>query len=265
MHSLCITSGKGGVGKTTLAVNLGIAMARGGKRVLLLDGDMGMANLNVQMGINPEFTIHDVVRGRKNLSQIVIPTEYGLDLIAGGSGIAELAELGEHERQNVLHGLEELHGYDILIIDTGAGIGDNVIRFILAAERTVIVTTPEPTSLTDAYGIVKTVLARRETRGKTLKLLVNCVVSGAQARDVAARLNSVTSRFLHEGLDCIGSIPCDPLIQKSIMAQKPHLILNPSAASARHIREAATRLVDDRGTGIKNSLGGFLRALFGAG
>lgn len=265
MRSLCITSGKGGVGKTTLAVNLGIAIARGGKRVLLLDGDMGMANLNVQMGINPEFTIYDVVRGRINLSRIVIPTDYGLDLIAGGSGIAELAELGEHERQNILRGLEELHGYDILIIDTGAGIGDNVIRFIQAAERTVIVTTPEPTSLTDAYGIVKTVLARRGAHGKMLKLLVNCAVSPVAAREVAARLGSVTNRFLHEGLDFIGAIPFDPLIQKSIMAQKPHLILNPRAASARYIREAATRLADDSGTGIGNSLKGFLRALFGPG
>jgi flagellar biosynthesis protein FlhG len=261
MHSLCITSGKGGVGKTTLAVNLGIAIARLGKRVLLLDGDMGLANINVQMGIIPEFTIYDVVQGRKTLPQIVIQTPYGLDLVAGGSGIAELADLGRHERESVMQGLNGLQVYQFLIIDTGAGIADNVIRFILAAEHALIVTTAEPTSLTDAYGMIKTIVARQP---KPLKLLVNRVASGAEARRVFTRLNSVAGRFINYAIEDVGYIPYDPLIEKSIYQQKPHLVLNPMSASARTIREVASRLIGGQEPEDKGGWGRFLKSLVGS-
>ncbi|EGV33181.1 Cobyrinic acid ac-diamide synthase [Thiorhodococcus drewsii AZ1] len=259
MHTLCVTSGKGGVGKTTLSINLGIAIARTGRRVLMLDGDLGLANLNVMLGIIPKLTIHDVVRGHKTLSEIVMKTDYGIDLIAGASGIAELANLGETERQNVMRDLEGLGGYDVLIIDTGAGIGDNVVRFVLAADDALIVTTPHPTSLTDAYGIIKTVLAEE---AKPLKLLVNCATSANDARRIASRLTGVTDKFMHGSLECIGYVPVDPLIEKSILAQKPHLILNPRSASAQRINEAAMRLIK-HDNNLKSSLGRFLRKLIG--
>jgi flagellar biosynthesis protein FlhG len=261
MRSLCITSGKGGVGKTTLAVNLGIAIARLGKRVLLLDGDMGLANINVQMGIIPEFTIYDAVQGRKTLPEIVFQTPYGLDLVAGGSGIAELADLGIQERESVMRGLNGLQVYDVLIIDTGAGIADSVIRFILAAEHALIVTTAEPTSLTDAYGMIKTIVARQP---KPLKLLVNRATSAAEARHVFTRLNSVTGRFINYSLDDVGYIPYDPLIEKSIYQQKPHLVLNPTSASARSIREVASRLVGGHESEGAGGWGRFLKSLLGS-
>jgi flagellar biosynthesis protein FlhG len=261
MHSLCITSGKGGVGKTTLAVNLGIAIARLGKRVLLLDGDMGLANVNVQMGIIPEYTIYDVVQGRKTLPEIVLQTPYGLDLVAGGSGIAELADLGRHERESVMRGIDELQVYQVLIIDTGAGIADNVIRFVLAAEHALIVTTAEPTSLTDAYGIIKTIVSRQP---KVLKLLVNRVASAAEARHVFTRLNSVANRFIDYTLDDVGYVPYDRLIEKSIFQQKPHLVLNPTSASARTISEVALRLVGGQEPEGKGGWGGFLKNLLGS-
>ena len=260
MRSLCITSGKGGVGKTTLAINLGIAIARRGQRVLLIDGDLGMANLNVQLGVNPRFTIQDVVRGRKALNQVILSTEYELDLLPGGSGIAELADLGESERHHVMRGLEDLHGYDILIIDTAAGISNNVIRFILAAEHVILVATPEPSSLTDAYGITKVVLAKQR---KALKLLVNRVASAAEAGSVVKRLNTAAERFMSYEFDFIGYVPLDPLIQESIMKQKPHLILHPRAASARQIDEMAIQLTGGAGKDTKGGLGGFLRRLLG--
>ncbi|MBK1717829.1 AAA family ATPase [Thiocystis violacea] len=260
MRTLCVTSGKGGVGKTTLSINLGIAIARAGRKVLLLDGDLGLANLNVMLGIIPKLTIHDVVRGQKTLAQIVMPTGYGLDLIAGASGIAELADLGESERQNVMHDLEGLSGYDFLIIDTGAGIGDNVIRFVMAADDVIIVTTPHPTSLTDAYGIIKTILAHEP---KPLKLLVNNAPTAADANRVASRLKSVTDRFMNGTLDYIGYVPADALIEKSILAQKPHLVLNPGSASAQRINEAAMQLLNRPEANIKSSLGRFLRRLIG--
>lgn len=260
MRTLCVTSGKGGVGKTTLSINLGIAIAQTGRRVLLLDGDLGLANLNVMLGIIPKLTIHDLVRGHKTLEQIVIPTGYGMDLVAGANGIAELADLGEDERQNVMQGLAGLSGYDILIIDTGAGIGETVIRFILAADEVVIVTTPHPTSLTDAYGIVKTVLAKEP---KPLKLLVNCVASAADASRVANRLSSVTGKFMKGRIDCIGHVPIDRLIERSILTQKPHLILNPGSASAQRIRDAAMRLIEVREPDSGSGLGRFFQKLLG--
>ncbi|MBB1125671.1 MinD/ParA family protein [Thiospirillum jenense] len=241
MRILCITSGKGGVGKTTMAINLGIAIANAGRRVLLMDGDLGLANLNVLLGIVPKLTIHDVVHGRKTLPQIIISTPYGVDLIAGGSGMAELADLTAMERQRVMRGLELLDGYDFLMIDTGAGIGENIVRFILASDETVIVTTPHPTSLTDAYGVIKTILSQQPST--QLKLLVNCVNTPADAQRVAASLSRVTDTFMHSTLECIGYVPVDMRIEKSILMQKPHLILNPNAPSAKLIHEIAHRLL----------------------
>lgn len=260
MRTLCVTSGKGGVGKTTLSVNLGIAIARTGRRVLLLDGDLGLANLNVMLGVIPKFTIHDVVRGHKTLDQIVIPTAYGLDLVAGATGIAELADLSEEERQNVIRGLEGLRGYDLLIIDTGAGIGDNVIRFVLAADEIVVITTPHPTALTDAYGIIKTVLAQES---RSIKLIVNSVTSLADARRAAERLVGVTSKFLNGTLECVGYVPLDSLVEKSIMKQQPHLVLHPSAGSAQRMQEAAMRLIGRATPDSGRGLGRFLQKLLG--
>lgn len=260
MRTFCITSGKGGVGKTTMSINLGIAMARAGRRVLLLDGDLGLANLNVLLGVIPRFTLQDVARGDRTLAEIIIPTAYGLDLIAGANGIAELADLGEAERQNLLHGLEDLHEYDILLIDTGAGIGDSVIRFIMAADETLIVTTPHPTSLTDAYGIIKTILAREV---KPLKLLVNCATSPRDAERVCARLVAVTGKFIHGALECIGYVPLDPLIEKSILTQKPHIVINPRSASAQRIREIALRLLRQPEPTLRKTLGRFIERLMG--
>lgn len=260
MRTICVTSGKGGVGKTTLSINLGIAIARAGRKVLLLDGDLGLANLNVMLGMIPKLTIHDVVRGRKTLSEIIMPTGYGLDLIAGANGIAELADLGEQERQNVMRDLERLNGYDVLVIDTGAGIGDNVLRFVLAADDVLIVTTPHPTSLTDAYGIIKTILAQE---AKPLKLLVNCAASAADAKRVAERLCGVTEKFMQGKLDFVGHVPVDALIEKSILAQKPHLVLNPGSASARQIVEAARRLLEVPEDSFRTGLGRFLKKLIG--
>ena len=255
MLTLCITSGKGGVGKTTLSINLGLAMVAAGRRVLLLDGDLGLANLNVLLGIVPRFTIQDVVRGERTLAQVVTPSAHGLDLIAGGSGIAELADLGVEAHENVLRGLEKLSGYDVLIVDTSAGIGENVIRFIQACDETLIVTTPHPTSLTDAYGVIKTVLSRES---RALKLVVNMVNTENDAKVVASRLIGVTDKFMRGSLSAIGYVVRDPLIERSILAQKPHMVLNPTAPSAQRIREIAKRLL---GLPDEDPNGGFRRFL----
>ena len=242
-RTLCITSGKGGVGKTTLSVNLGIAMAAEGHRVIVLDGDLGLANINVQLGVSPGYNIMDVVKGRKTLSEIVCKSSFGIDFIAGGTGIPQLANLSETDQAVFMNAMDSLSGYDVMIIDTGAGIGANVIRFILAADDVVVVTTPEPTAMTDAYGIIKTITAHKAR--SSIKLLVNRVASEKHAQQVVERLNNVTRRFMGGlRLDIIGYVPVDPLIEKSIFQQRPHLISNPGAKSANLIRATANRILD---------------------
>jgi len=260
MLTVCVTSGKGGVGKTTLSVNLGIAIARAGHRVLLLDGDLGLANLNVMLDVRPKYNIQDIVTGRRTLQQVIIPTAYGIDLLAGATGIAELADLREPERQSLIRGLAGLRGYDVLIIDTGAGIGDNVIRFVLASDEILLMTTPHPTSLTDAYGTIKSILSNES---RSIKLIVNSVSSIKDARNAAERLVGVTDKFLDGSLECIGYIPSDGLIEKSIMQRKPHIVINPSSSSAQTIQEIAMRLIGRQATDSKKGFGRFLQRMFG--
>lgn len=257
-RTVCVTSGKGGVGKTTLSINLSIAMAAKGHKVILLDGDMGLANVNVQMGVIPEYNILDVVKGRKTLAQIVCKTNYGIDFISGGTGIAQLANLGEAEQSAFMSGMENLTGYDMMVIDTAAGIGANVIRFVMAADDVVVITTPEPTAMTDAYGIIKTVVA---SKPKPIKFLVNRVASEHNAQQVVERLNKVTSRFMGLQFDIVGHVPVDPLIEKSIFQQRPHLIGNPGAKSSALIREAAHRIIDPQYKTPTTGLAGFFQKI----
>ncbi|MEI6414487.1 MAG: MinD/ParA family protein [Pseudomonadota bacterium] len=257
-RTVCVTSGKGGVGKTTLSINLGIAMAAEGHRVLLLDGDMGLANVNIQMGIIPEYNILDVINRRKTLAQIVCKTSYGIDFIAGGTGIGQLANLGEAEQSAFMNGMESLAGYDMMIIDTGAGIGANVIRFALASDDVVVVTTPEPTAMTDAYGIIKTIIA---TQSKPIKFLVNRVNSEQQARQVVERLNKVIGHFMGLHFDILGYVPVDPLIEKSIFRQRPHLVGNPNAKSSTLIRVMANRIIDPHYQTPTTGLAGFFQKI----
>lgn len=240
MRVFCISSGKGGVGKTTLTVNLGITMAKAGKRVLLLDADLGLANINVLLKVKPQYTIYEVIRGERTMAEVITKTPFKIDLIAGASGIPELAELSAHERERFLDSLEQISDYDILIIDTGAGISRNVTQFLLAADEVLIVSTPDPASMTDAYGLIKTVLKEDQ---RPLNLIVNRAGSPATARRVADRLSEVTQKFVQGSLEYLGHVPKDPLIEKSGISQKPHVLSHPRAASSRAIEELVSKLL----------------------
>ncbi|CAK0750134.1 flagellar biosynthesis protein FlhG [Gammaproteobacteria bacterium] len=254
---MCVTSGKGGVGKTTLSINLGLAMIAAGYKVVLLDGDLGLANVNIQMGVTPEYNILDVIKGQKTLAQIVCKTKYGIDLISGGTGIPQLANLGGVHQSAFLKAMETLIGYDIMIIDTAAGIGANVIRFALAADEILVITTPEPTAMTDAYGMIKTVTANQGH--PPIKFLVNRVASAKNAKEVVERINKVTNRFIGINFDILGYVPVDPLIEKSIFLQTPHLVSHPKAKSADLIRTAANRLLDPHHQEQTAGLAGFFQ------
>ncbi|MDR1108269.1 MAG: AAA family ATPase, partial [Spirochaetaceae bacterium] len=172
-----ITSGKGGVGKTNMSVNMALAYARLGKKVVVMDADLGLANVNVMLNIVPKFNLYHVISKQKTMKEILIETDYGISIVAGASGFSKIANLNETERQNFIDELDTLANADIIIIDTSAGVSSNVLDFIAAADDAVIVTTPEPTAITDAYGIIKIISTEIDNLNMGLKLVVNRVKS----------------------------------------------------------------------------------------
>jgi len=239
---IAVTSGKGGVGKSTVSVNLAISLANAGQRVLLFDGDLGLANVNVLLGIIPEHNIYEVLKGKKTIQDIVIRTGYGIDIIAGANGISQLANLSEHQREQFVHDISELVGYDVMIIDTGAGVGPNVLSLVMPSDEVLIVTTPEPTAITDAYGMIKSIVAN--SKDKSIKLLVNRVPSALEAKRVADRLISISSQFLRARVENVGFIFEENLVQKSISNQRPHVVLYPGSKSAACLAHIAARLLN---------------------
>ena len=258
---IAVTSGKGGVGKSTLCVNLGISLAKKGQKVLLLDGDLGLANLNVLMGIIPEFGIYDVIRGKKSLEDVIISTSFGLDIISGANGISQLADINQKQREAFLAQIGELEGYDVMLIDTSAGIGANVLGFALASDDILVVTTPEPTAITDAYAMIKSILMHEAN--KPVHLLVNRVSSTTEAKMVAKRLRNIVSRFLNADLENIGFIFEEDLVQKSVASQRPLVTTYPSAKSTNCISHIGSHLIQKNKEARGNGLKEFFRSLMG--
>jgi flagellar biosynthesis protein FlhG len=260
---IAVSSGKGGVGKTNIAVNLALAYAQAGKRVVVMDADLGLANVNVVLGVIPRYNLYHLIRKQKRLSEILIDTNYGIRIIAGASGFSKIANLSEEERKDFIAELAELSAADIIIIDTGAGVSANVISFIAAADDALIVTTPEPTAITDAYGIIKIIATEIENLDLGLKLVVNRVKSVVEGKRVAERVINIASQFLNLKVDYLGFVFDDPVVSSSVLKQKPFLVVDPRSKASLCVRHLVGRLenVDYRdGKGIPH----FLRKLFGA-
>ena len=239
---IAITSGKGGVGKTYVVVNLAIALQRAGKRVAVLDGDFGLANVDVQLGLTPQYHLGHVIEGVQTLRSIIVTGPEGIHIIPASSGIQELAIMGERRRQTILGQLNELlREYDFILIDTAAGISDNVIRMLNVSRRVVVVCAPEPTAIVDAYALIK-VLMRRD-KGKEVLLLVNSVQGSGEAEEVHKQLSHVVERFLGCRLGYLGSIPRDTKVPESVRRQTPVLISYPKAMVSRNILKIAEALM----------------------
>ncbi len=234
-----IASGKGGVGKTNIAINLGIGFANMGKEVVVMDADLGLANVNVILGVVPKYNLLDVIKGEKRINDIILETNAGIKIVAGGSGIFQLADLNDDEKHKLIFELEELNFADIIIIDTGAGISSNVISFILAADDVIIVTTPEPTAMTDAYGIIKVI--SQKTEHCNIKLLINRVHSVQQAENVSNRVISIASKFLNTNVEYFGYVYNDEVIPKSVLKQKPFMIFDNKSKAAKCIENICLR------------------------
>ncbi|MFN4262316.1 MAG: MinD/ParA family protein [Thioalkalivibrionaceae bacterium] len=244
MQMIAVASGKGGVGKTNVAVNLAVAFAKLGRKVLLLDADLGLANVDVLLGLKPERTLHDLISGRvTSVDEVVTAGPEGIDVIASASGIAEMANLSQSEHAGLVRAFERYQRpVDLLLVDTAAGVQDSVTRFCAAVHQVVVVVNDEPASLTDAYALIK-VLFRDHDR-RNFYLLPNNVADLASARRVEATLARVCSQYLPEvTITRIGAVPHDEQLRRAVQRRKPVLTLAPSASSSRALFEAAQTLM----------------------
>jgi flagellar biosynthesis protein FlhG len=258
---ITISSGKGGVGKTNIAINLAIAFAEIGKKVVVMDADLGLANVNVILGIIPKFNLYHVIKKQKTIRDIIVDTQYGIQIVAGASGFSQLANLDEEERGNFVEGLKDLGYADIIIIDTGAGVSQNVLSFLKAADDAIIVTTPEPTAITDAYGIIKSIST--EMNGPNIKLVVNRVHSVMEGKKVAERVINIAGQFLNIKVNNLGFIFEDNAVQKAVIKQDPFIKSAPHSKASQSIKHLMSRLAnieyhDNGGLGklLKNIFGG---------
>jgi flagellar biosynthesis protein FlhG len=240
---LSFTSGKGGVGKTHIVVNLAYALQRQGARVMILDADLGLANVDVLLGLAPRFTIQHVLEGHKSLDEILVPGPAGMRILPAGSGVQEMAELDESQRLQLLSVLDGLEDeIDYLLIDTGAGISSNVMYFNVAAQDIIVVATPEPTSITDAYALMK-VLSTKYAE-KHFKVLMNAVSSETDAKEAFRRLSVVAERFLNISIDYLGHILHDTSFSQAVRQQKALLELYPSSVAARCFHRLARQVLE---------------------
>ena len=259
---IAITSGKGGVGKSNLSVNMAIAYAQQGKKVMLIDGDLGMANVNILMNIVPQYNLMHVINNQKKMQEIINDTEFGIKFIAGANGFSKIANLTVSELDDFANQFAMLGNYDIIIIDTGAGIASNVLQFVAAADEVYVVTTPEPTAITDAYGIIKIITTELPDREMNIKLLVNRVHSADEGKRISERIINIVGQFLNKKVDYIGFVYDDPVVQASVIRQKPFIVVNPTSKPAQCIKHIVGRIEKTDGgssEGVSNFLKKFLK------
>ena len=239
---LAVTSGKGGVGKTNLAVNLSLAFRELGQEVALVDADLGLANADLLLGVVPQWHLGDVLAGRCSVVEALQPAPGGVRLLAGASGLVELAHADAPTLRRLVGQLRILdRQVDVVVVDTGAGIGRQVLSLLGAAREVLVVVTPEPTSLTDAYSLIKVMAARRSAARWCV--VVNMAAPGSEGLRVAERLADVVCRYLGIELTVLGSVPRDEAVGQAVLRQVPVLLAYPRSGAARAIRAVAARLL----------------------
>ena len=247
-----ITSGKGGVGKTNIVANLGFTLSRFGQKVLILDADLGLGNLDVLLGLTPEYNLSHLIRGEKNLSEIVVSGPGRLKILPAASGIHEMTSLSPEDRHLVFSQLEDfIRDFDIMLIDTAAGISSNVLYFNINADEIIVVATPEPTSITDAYALMKVLSVKYGTN--QFKLVINAVANDHEADDVYRQLNLVADRFLNIKIDYYGGIVLDENLRKGVRQQRVVSELSPLTKASRNFAALARKIASEAFDGEKKS------------
>ncbi len=246
---IAVTSGKGGVGKTFVAANLAAALARAGRKVLVLDADLGLANLDVVLNLYPKITLHDVFTGKATLADAVLPAPGGFSVLLAGSGMVEYSRMTPEVREKLQAIIDEVAPrYDHVLLDTGAGISDVVLYTVSLADEVLVVATPEPTSLTDAYATIKVLATTQQRRAVTL--MVNQVRRPGEGRTVCQQLQTVVDRYVNPTLDLpvrlnlLGEVPSDPAVREAVLKRQLLVESMPGTPAAMALGVAATRLLD---------------------
>ncbi|MBE0435031.1 MAG: MinD/ParA family protein [Methylomicrobium sp.] len=251
---IAVTSGKGGVGKTNLSVNLGLALAEQGKRVALLDADMGLANVDVLLGMYPKFNLSHVLKGEKTLNEIIVTGPSGLQVIPASSGLQHMSDLSTVEQAAVIRAFSDIdQDLDVLIVDTAAGISSSVINFARACQEVIVVVCDEPTSLTDAYAFIK--LLNRDYGLSRFHILTNMVQSAQQGQNLFQKLAKVTDRYLDVTLQFAGAVPYDEYLRKAVQQQSPVVAAYPRSKASLALKNVARQI---NSWPIKGQAGGYL-------
>lgn len=261
---LTITSGKGGVGKSNMAVNLAVQLSRLGKRVIIFDADIGLANVEVMFGMIPKYNLSDVLYRGMSMRDIITKGPMNIGFISGGSGVMGLNNLTRDQILSVVSRLSELDSMaDIVLVDTGAGISDSVMEFVLASPEVLLITTPEPSSLTDSYSLIKTLYRNPDFNYKetVINVIANRVNSAEEGQAVFDKFSSVVSKFLNWNVNYLGLIPQDPDVERAVRQQQVVSIYDPQAESSQAFAKIAESLVsgENRYYDIK---GGFSRMIY---
>ena len=259
---ISISSGKGGVGKTNIAINLSIALQQLGQNVILIDADLGLGNVNVILGQIPEYNLYHVVKGTKKIHEVMIETEYGIRYIPGASGFSSLANLSGRGLTKLISSMESLNDADIIIIDTGAGISDNVLYFLLSADENIVVTTPELTAILDAYAVVKSIYP--ENSEADIKILVNRVTKPSEGKDVGQKIITTSKKHLGMDVKHLGYVFEDKTVPYSVAERLPFYQYDNKCQASLSLTTIAKRIIDMEYDETKEAKGisGFMEALF---
>lgn len=258
---IAVTSGKGGVGKTSVSVNLAVSMALSGKKVMLLDGDLGLANVDVMLGLQPKYNLADVIEGKCSLEDTLLKGPGDLLVVPASSGKRNMAQLSQAQNAGLVNAFSELHrSLDVLIVDTAAGIADSVITFSQASQEIIVVVCGDPASLTDAYALIK--VLNRDHGVERVQVLANNVQNALEARDIYENLRRVSERFLDVTLNFIGSVPQDEWLKRAVRRQKAVVDLYPNSPSAEAF-QALTKKIGQWGmpNGARGNLEFFVERL----
>lgn len=241
IRAIAVTGGKGGVGKTNVSVNLGVALCEIGHRVMLLDADLGLANIDVILGLHPKYDISHVLSGERGLEEVMVEGPAGLRIVPGASGIQALAEMGSAEHAGLINAFSDLAGQvDTLIVDTAAGISDTVLSFARASHEILVVVCDEPASITDAYAIIK--LLNRDYGHQRFRILANMARSAQEGRDLFNKMCRVTDRYLDVTLSFMGAIPYDDNLRRAVRSQRPVIQAFPRSRVAQGFRSLAKKV-----------------------
>jgi len=257
VKTIAIASGKGGVGKTNIITNLGIALKKMGKEVLIFDADLGLSNIDVLLSLAPKYNIEHLINGEKSLKEIIIEGPNGIKILPAGNGVQELTSLNEFDRLRVLEQFDEYtEKVDIMLIDTSAGISENVTFFCTAVQENIIVVTPEPTSITDAYALIK--ILHNKYHEKDFNLAVNLAKNEDEAKEVYKRLSMVTEKFLKVDLHYLGFVRYDENVKKAVKMQDAFVNVFPNTNASKDIFDIANKILDSE-IKCKGSMQFFLR------